>query len=96
MQQLSYFAQGLLNQSQNSLPHTDASSSTLKTILNIVFAVIGALALLMIVVAGFRYVISSGEPAKVAEIKNQILYALIGLIVIAMAGAIVNFVLGRV
>lgn len=77
------------------LPHTGATQDTLKNILIIIFTVIGALAFLMMVIAGFRYVISQGEPAKVAEIKNQIIYAFIGLVIAASAAAIVNFVLGR-
>lgn len=80
---------------RSNLPQTQATSGTLKNILTIVFTVIGALAFLMIVIAGFRYVISQGEPDKIAEIKRQIIYALIGLIIAASAAAIVNFVIGR-
>jgi hypothetical protein len=94
MPTLNYFAQ-LLNQSQNSLPQAQANSDTLKSALTIFFAVLGALALLMIVVAGFRYIISAGDSNKTAEIKNQILYAFIGLIVAVSAAAIVNLLLGR-
>lgn len=81
--------------SDKSLPHVNATPTTLKNILTIIFTVIGALAFLMMVIAGFRYVISQGEPQKVAEIKRQIIYAFIGLIIAASAAAIVNFVLGK-
>ncbi len=82
--------------SDKSLPHTGASPQTLSKILTQIFIVVGALAFLMMVIAGFRYVISQGQPEKVAEIKRQIIYAFIGLIIAASAAAIVNFVLGRV
>lgn len=79
-----------------NLPKVDADPNRLQDILNIAFVIIGALAFLMLVIAGFRYVLSQGDVNKVAEIKRQILYSFIGLVVAAMAAAIVNFVLGRV
>lgn len=77
-----------------NLPMTCANGSTLTKIFTEVFIVLGALAFLMLVVAGFRFVLAAGEPEKVAESRRQILYAFIGLIVAASAAAIVNFVLG--
>jgi len=63
--------------------------------LNIVFSIMGALALLMLVIAGLRYTISQGDATKVADSKRMIIYTLVGLIVIALAATLVNFVLGR-
>lgn len=80
---------------RGNLPEVDASQTTLNTVLNIIFVIIGALAVLVIVIAGLRYVMSQGQPDKIAEIRKQILYAFAGLIVAASAAAIVNFVLGR-
>lgn len=77
----------------NSLPHAKADDLT--KILNIVLSVMGALALFMLVLAGFRYTISSGDPTKVADARRMIAYTLVGLLVIALAATIVNFVLGR-
>lgn len=78
------------------LPHASAGSGTITDALNIIFVIVGALAFLMIVIAGFRYVLAGGEAAKVAEAKRMIIYAAIGILVVAMAAAIVNFVLGKV
>jgi hypothetical protein len=80
----------------NNLPKPSANRETLQDVLNIVFVIIGALAFLMLVIAGLRYVLSQGDANKVAEIKRQILFALAGLVVAAMAATIVNFILGRV
>lgn len=55
--------------------------------------IIGAVAVLMIVVGGLRYVTSNGEPAQLTSAKNTVLYAAVGLVIAAMANAIVNFVL---
>lgn len=85
---------GLINSC--SLPHSTANQGTITTVLNIIFVVVGALAFLMIVIAGLRYILSGGEPTKVAESKRMIVYAAIGILVVASAAAIVNFVLGKV
>ncbi|MBX4188672.1 pilin [Candidatus Saccharibacteria bacterium] len=79
--------------SGDPLPHTKASSLT--DIINIVLAIMGALAFLMIVIAGLRYAANGGNADTVASARRQILYSLVGLIVIALAAAIVNFVLGQ-
>jgi hypothetical protein len=72
-----------------------AKSSDLKSILNIVLAVMGALAFLMLIIAGLRYTISQGDPTRVADSKRMIVYTLVGLVVIALAATIVNFVVAR-
>lgn len=88
-----FFAAPLLK--AEKLPKTPDSQGSLDTIFSIVFVTIGALAILMIVIGGLRYILAQGDPNKMAESKNMILYSLIGLIIAALAGAIVNYVLGR-
>ncbi len=75
------------------LPHAKADSLT--KILNIVFSIMGALALLMLIIAGLRYTISQGDATKIADSRRMITYTLVGLVVIALAATIVNFVLGK-
>ena len=53
---------------------------------------VGALSIIMIVVGGIRYVISNGDPKKVADAKNTITYAIVGIVVALLAYAIVTFV----
>lgn len=55
----------------------------------------GALALLMLVIAGFRYTISQGDPTSVANSRRMIIYTIVGLVVIALAATIVNFILNK-
>jgi len=78
------------------LPVVNTGSSELQLILQILFAVIGALAVLFIVIGGFRYVISDGNPKNMETAKNTIIYAVIGLIIALFAEAIVTFVLGHI
>lgn len=58
--------------------------------------IIGALAVLMIIIGGMRYITSNGDQAQVTSAKNTILYSVIGLIVAIMAYAIVHFVIANI
>ena len=49
----------------------------------------------MIVIGGFRYVISSGNDQAVSGAKNTIIFALVGLVIVALAQFIVHFVIGN-
>ncbi len=46
----------------HGLPTPSASSGAISTVLSIVFAITGSVALLVIVIAGFRYIIARGDP----------------------------------
>lgn len=76
----------------NPLPQA-STDGRLQAIINTVLAITGAIAMLVIVLAGFRYILSQGNPNEVATARNAIIYSLAGLVVIMFAFAIVNFVL---
>lgn len=65
----------------------------IKKIVNVLLFVLGAVAVIMIVIGGFKYVVSNGDSSAVTSAKNTIMYAVIGLIVALLAYAIVNFVI---
>ena len=67
----------------------------IKTIINIISVIIGIVAVIMIIFGGFRYITSGGAADKVTGAKNTILYAIIGLIIVALAQVIVKFVLNK-
>ena len=73
------------------LPRSAANSSSIGDIKNILFGIIGALALLMIVISGLRYITSAGDPQGTSKAKNGIIFALIGLMLAILADAIVSF-----
>lgn len=80
---------------RDSLPHAQANSITLNKIFLIAFAIIGSLAFLFMVIAGARYAMSKGEPDNIQKAKNEIKYSAIGLVIVALAAAIVNFILDK-
>ena len=77
-------------------PLPRATGDPIKTALSVVFGIVGAIALLMIVLGGFRYITAHGDSNQVAQARNTILYALIGLLVSMAAFSIVTFVAGRI
>lgn len=72
----------------------EGDTSLFRTITNILLFIIGAIAVIMLVIGGIRYTTSNGDSNSVSAAKNTILYAIIGIIVAILAYAIVNFVVG--
>jgi beta-lactamase regulating signal transducer with metallopeptidase domain len=76
----------------------DANTSldnTIKSVVNVISVIVGLLAVVMIITAGLRFITSSGEAEKIKNAKNTIIYALVGLVVVALAQVIVQFVLDK-
>lgn len=79
----------------NGIPQTKTDSNTIQTISNLVFGLLGGISVLIIVIAGLRFVINQGNPQEVTKARNTIIYALLGLVVALSAWTIVSFVLGK-
>lgn len=74
----------------------DSVSKMLQSIINLLLFISGILAVILIVVGGFRYVTSNGDSGAASKAKNTIIYAAIGLVIAIMAYAIVNFILDNI
>ena len=61
-----------------------------------ILAVLGFLAVIMLIIGGVKYATSAGDSKKVTDAKNTILYAIIGLVICLLSYAIVKWVLGIV
>lgn len=64
-------------------------------IINIFSLIVGIVAVIMLIYSGFRYVTSGGDSSKIEEAKKTFIYALVGLIIVALAQVIVKFILGK-
>lgn len=71
-------------------------SNLVNNVVNILTIIVGIVAVIMIIVAGFKYITSGGDSAKVTSSRNTIIYAIVGLIIVALAQVIVKFVLNKV
>ena len=76
---------------------SDANQDDLKkniqTVVNVLLFILGAIAVIVIIIGGIRYTTSNGDPGQTKAAKDTILYAVVGLIVAILAYAIVSFVL---
>lgn len=85
-----------LNSAGACSPITSGSQTiedTIAKIINIFSLIVGAVAVIMIIVGGFKYITSGGDSSNISGAKNTILYAIVGLVIVAIAQAIVRFVL---
>ncbi|HSH17938.1 MAG TPA: hypothetical protein VK978_01005 [Candidatus Saccharimonadales bacterium] len=68
-------------------------SRVLRFVLQILTWIAGITAVIMVVVAGLKYITSGGDSSSVAGAKQALIYALVGIIIVALAQVIVRFVL---
>lgn len=71
------------------------SDGLLIKIANIIAYVAGAAAVIMIIVAGIRFITANGDANTISSARGTIISALIGLVIIALAGTIINYVVSR-
>ena len=62
-------------------------------LINVFASVMGFLAVGMIIYGGFMLLTAQGDPAKIKRGKDVVTYSIIGLILVMLAYAIVNFVM---
>lgn len=67
----------------------------LAEIINIFSLVVGVVAVIMIIFGGFKYITSGGNQESIKSAKQTLVYALIGLVIVALAQVIVKFVLNQ-
>lgn len=70
--------------------------SLLSNVINLFSIIVGVIAVVMIIVGGLKYITSRGDSSSVSSAKNTILYAVVGLVVAALAQFLVHYVLARV
>lgn len=64
-----------------------------KSIVTLLSTVVGIAAVIMIIISGFKYVTSGGDSGNIASAKTTLVYALVGLVIAALAQVLVKFVL---
>ncbi|TES95899.1 hypothetical protein E3J85_01610 [Patescibacteria group bacterium] len=67
-------------------------SSQLATVINVLLALASTVAVIFIIIGGYRYITSVGNPEEEKNAKRMIWYAVIGLVIVILSFALVNFV----
>jgi hypothetical protein len=74
---------------------TSGIQNLLKLVVNVFSIVVGFVAVVMIIYGGVKYITSGGDSNNISSAKNTIVYAIIGLLIVAIAQVIVHFVLEK-
>lgn len=90
-----FFAQTIGSPADLGIPTNEASASSLNSILNTVYFIAGAVAVLMLIIAGINYAVAAGDSNKLVKARNGILGAVIGVVIILAAFVLTNFITGR-
>lgn len=61
-------------------------------VLTILSVIAGVAAVIMVIISGFKYITSGGDAGKVGSAKTTLVYAIVGLVIVALAQVLVQFV----
>ena len=74
---------------------TQSVQNIIKLVVNTLSIIVGVASVVMIIIGGFKYITAAGDSNSINTAKNTILYAIIGLVVAALAQIIVRVVLSE-
>jgi len=66
---------------------------TIGTVINTMVGLVGIVATIMLVIGGFRYATAGANEKNVTNARNQIMYAIIGIVITLVAYGATQFVL---
>ncbi len=79
----------------SNIPKKAADNAAIQRILNGIYQIAGVVAVIVIIIAGIRFITGGDSPDTVASARKAIIYACVGLVVVASAFVITNFIVGR-
>ena len=68
-------------------------NKAVRLVINLLAVVAGVIAVIMLIVGGLKYITSNGDPAQITSAKRSVIYAIVGIVVVAVSQLIVKFVL---
>jgi hypothetical protein len=86
---------GISDASGSACGNTGSLTNVMRNIINIFSMITGIVAVIMVMIAGFKYITAGGDSSNITSAKHTLIYAIVGLVIVALAQAIVKFVLDR-
>lgn len=73
-------------------------ATAVRNIVNVFLSIVAIIAAIMIVIGGVQYITAgiSSDSNQAAKAKQTVVYAAIGLLVVGLSAALVNFVIGAI
>ena len=81
---------------KNQSPNGVDLDKTIRTVVDILSMVVGIIAVIMIIISGLKFITANGDSGSIKSARQTLTYALVGVVVVAAAQALVQFVLHRV
>lgn len=81
--------------STSAKPPGEKVNDIIHLVINVFSLIVGVVSVIMIIIGGLKYITSGGDSGNITGAKNTILYAIIGLVVVALAQVVVRFVLEK-
>ncbi len=70
-------------------------NGVLTKVIQILVIIAGVASVIAIIIGGFKFILSSGDPNNIKSAKDTIIYAIVGLTITIIAQVIVTFVIMR-
>lgn len=70
--------------------------NAIKFVINLLTIIVGIVAVVLIIINGLKFITSNGDSNAISSAKHGVIYAIVGLIIVALAQVIVRFVLSKV
>lgn len=86
---------GKFRQAQRGEGAESRVNQLIREAITVISVIVGIVAVIMIIVGGFRFITSGGDSGRVTSARQTVLYGLIGLVIVALAQVIVRFVLNK-
>jgi type IV secretory pathway VirB2 component (pilin) len=74
----------------------DQLIETIENIAEILLSLVAAIAIIFIIIGGYRYIFAFGDPETAQQAKNTITWAILGLILALMAVMIIKYIEGKI
>lgn len=74
---------------------SNPNETYVRTLVNAFIVVAGTLSVIFLLIGAIRYITATGNSARIQQAKDTVLYSIIGLIVVALAVPISDFVIDR-
>lgn len=68
----------------------------LTRVINLLSLIVGIVAVIIIILAGLKFVTSGSNPQDIANARERLIYAAVGLVIAALAQVLVRFIIGKV
>jgi RsiW-degrading membrane proteinase PrsW (M82 family) len=87
-----YAQQAVTTDPDSGIPTLQGLEAVFANLVSLIIPAAGIVLFIYLMLGGFRYITAGSDPGKAEGAKNTITYAILGMILLAMAYLIINFI----